>query len=114
VGGFRLHWLRLTVGRKPPLNFDDVDRLPMRVRWTDLDQLRHVKQRRLPVDDGPRPGRPDEARFLKRTGGTVTVDELNALAGMDLALIPVEDWVRRWADDVALPSTRAEAPSEWA
>jgi hypothetical protein len=54
-----------------------------------------------------------KARFLKRAGGTVTVDELNALAGLDLTLIPVEAWVRRWADAAALPSTRAEAPSEW-
>lgn len=178
---FRLLWLRLTVGSRPRLNFDDVDRLPMRTRWTDLDQLRHVNngvflsmmdlgrvdlmmrtgvwkklmdagyypvvaaqtityrkslrwrqkfvletrmagfhdralfvEQRFVVDGEIFARAFVKARFLKRTGGTVTVDELNALAGMDLTLIPVEDWVRRWADDVALPSTRAEAPSEWA
>ena len=54
-----------------------------------------------------------KARFLKRSGGTVSVAELNELAGVDLRNIPLEAWVQRWADDVALPSTRVEAPSEW-
>lgn len=177
---FRLLWLRLTVGRKPPLGFDDVDRLPMRARWTDLDQLRHVNngvflsmmdlgrvdlmirtgvwkklmdaayypvvaaqtityrkslqwrqrfvletrmagfhdralfvEQRFVVDGEVYARAFVKARFLKRTGGTVTVDELNAIAGIDLTQLPLENWVRRWADDVALPSTRAEAPSEW-
>ena len=177
---FRLLWLRLTVGRKPRLNFDDVDRLAMRARWTDLDQLRHVNNgvflsimdlgrvdlmmrtgvwtklmdagyypvvaaqtityrkslqwRQRFVLETRMAGFHDralfveqrfvvsgeiyarafvKARFLKRTGGTVTVEELNTLAGIDLTQLPLEAWVRRWADDVALPSTRAEAPSEW-
>lgn len=177
---FRLLWLRLTVGRKPRLSFDDVDRLPMRARWTDLDQLRHVNngvflsmmdlgrvdlmmrtgvwkklmdagfypvvasqtityrkslqwrqrfvletrmagfhdralfvEQRFVVDGEIFARAFVKARFLKRSGGTVTVDELNELAGIDLTAIPVDAWVRRWADDAALPSTRAEAPSEW-
>jgi acyl-CoA thioesterase FadM len=177
---FRLLWLRLTVGRKSPLGFGDVDRLPMRARLTDLDQLRHVNngvflsmmdlgrvdlmmrtgvwkklmhagyypvvaaqtitfrkslqwrqrfvletrmagfhdkalfvEQRFVVDGEIFARAFVKARFLKRTGGTVTVGELNALAGVDLTLIPLESWVRRWADDVALPSTRAAAPSEW-
>lgn len=176
----RLLWLRLTVGRKSPLGFHDVDRLPMRARWTDLDQLRHVNNgvflsmmdlgrvdlmirtgvwkklmaagfypvvaaqtityrkslqwRQRFVLETRMAGFHDralfveqrfvvggeiyarafvKARFLRRAGGTVTVDELNALAGIDLTLLPLDAWVRRWADDVALPSTRAEAPSEW-
>lgn len=178
---FRLLWLRLTVGRKSRLGFDDVDRLPMRARWTDLDQLRHVNngvflsmmdlgrvdlmmrtgvwtklmdagfypvvaaqtityrkslqwrqrfvletrmagfhdralfvEQRFVVDGEIFARAFVKARFLKRTGGTVGVDELNALAGIDLTRIPVDEWVRRWADDAALPSTRDEAPSEWA
>ena len=177
---FRLLWLRLTVGRKSPLGFVDVDRLPMRARWSDLDQLRHVNngvflsmmdlgrvdlmmrtgvwkklmdagyypvvasqtityrkslqwrqrfvletrmagfhdkalfvEQRFVVDGEIYARAFVKARFLKRSGGTVAVEELNALAGLDLTLIPLDAWVRRWADDVALPSTRAEAPSEW-
>ncbi len=177
---FRVIWLWLTVGRKPPLDFRDVDRLPMRARWTDLDQLRHVNngvylsmmdlgrvdlmkrsgmwkrlmdaayypvvaaqtityrkslqwrqrfvletrmagfhdkalfvEQRFVVDGEIFARAFVKARFLKRSGGTVSVEELNALAGEDLTLIPLEGWIRRWADDVALPSTRAETPSEW-
>ncbi len=177
---FRLLWLRLTVGRKSLLGFADVDRLPMRARWTDLDQLRHVNngvflsmmdlgrvdlmmrtgvwtklmdagyypvvaaqtityrkslqwrqrfvletrmagfhdkalfvEQRFVVDGEIFARAFVKARFLKRNGGTVAVEELNALAGVDLTLMPLESWVRRWADDVALPSTRADAPSEW-
>ncbi|MEO6116715.1 MAG: acyl-CoA thioesterase, partial [Pseudolysinimonas sp.] len=54
-----------------------------------------------------------KARFLKRTGGTVSIAELNELAGEDLTQLPLEGWIQRWADDVALPSTRADAPSVW-
>jgi acyl-CoA thioesterase FadM len=177
---FRLLWLRLTVGRASPLGFRDVGRLPMRARWTDLDQLRHVNngvflsmmdlgrvdllvrtgvwkklmdaayypvvaaqtityrkslrwrqrfvletrlagfhdksifiEQRFVVDGEVFARAFVKARFLKRSGGTVSVEELNSLAGEDLTLFPVEGWVRNWADDVALPSTRADAPSEW-
>jgi len=177
---FRLIWLMITVRRKPPLTFHDVDRLPMRARWTDLDQLRHVNngvflsmmdlgrvdlmvrsgvwkklmdagiypvvasqtityrkslqwrqkfdietrmagyhekalfvEQRFVVDGEIYARAFVKARFLRRSGGTVSIDELNALAGEDLTRIPLEGWVQRWADDVALPSTRAEAPSEW-
>ncbi|MEP6842065.1 MAG: acyl-CoA thioesterase, partial [Pseudolysinimonas sp.] len=177
---FRLLWLRLTVGRKSPLGFRDVDRLPMRARWTDLDQLRHVNngvflsmmdlgrvdlmmrtgvwkklmdagfypvvasqtityrkslqwrqkfvletrmagyydralfiEQRFVVEGELYARAIVKARFLKRTGGTVSIDELNELADEDLTQLTLDDWIRRWADDVALPSTRAAAPSEW-
>lgn len=177
---FRLLWLMVTVRRKPRLDFRDVDRLRMRARWTDLDQLRHVNngvflsmmdlgrvdlmvrsgvwkqlmdagiypvvaaqtityrkslqwrqrfvletrmagyhdkalfvEQRFVVDGEIYARAFVKARFLKRSGGTVPIDELNAIAGEDLTRIPLEGWVQRWADDAALPSTRAEAPSEW-
>jgi acyl-CoA thioesterase FadM len=177
---FRLLWLRLTVRRKSRLGFRDIDRLPMRARWTDLDQLRHVNngvflsmmdlgrvdlmmrtgtwkklmdaayypvvasqtityrkslrwrqrfvletrmagfheralfvEQRFVVDGELFAQAFVKARFLKRSGGTVSVEELNALAGEDLTLIPLAGWVQRWADDSALPSTRDTAPSEW-
>jgi YbgC/YbaW family acyl-CoA thioester hydrolase len=177
---FRVIWLFLTVRRKTPLNFRDVDRLPMRARWTDLDPLRHVNngvylsmmdlgrvdlmvrsgvwkkltdagfypvvasqtityrkslqwrqrfvletrmagyhdkglfvEQRFVVDGEIYAQAFVKARFLKRAGGTVSIEELNEVAGEDLTKIRLEPWVTRWADDVALPSTRAEAPSEW-
>ena len=52
-------------------------------------------------------------RFLKRAGGTVSVAELSEALGVDPSSLTLPDWISGWADDVALPSTKAPAPSEW-
>lgn len=54
-----------------------------------------------------------KARFLKRAGGIVTVEELRALPGGDALTAPIPDWVERWSKDVALPSTKVPFPSDW-
>ena len=53
------------------------------------------------------------ARFLKKTGGTVTVAELGEAVGIDPATMPVPEWLTRWSADVALPPSRATAASTW-
>lgn len=53
-------------------------------------------------------------RFLKRSGGTVSVAELGELAGIDPTIMPVPEWMTNWAADVALPPSRASFPSDWA
>ncbi|MGJ8720428.1 MAG: thioesterase family protein [Salinibacterium amurskyense] len=53
------------------------------------------------------------ARFLKRGGGTVSVAELLETIGWDAAAPVMPEWVQEWADHVALPVSRAEAPSTW-
>ncbi len=52
-------------------------------------------------------------RFLKRSGGTVSVDELLAAFGAPPPEVQVPQWLIEWGADVALPATRAEAPSTW-
>lgn len=52
-------------------------------------------------------------RFLRKTGGTVPTAELAEILDVDVASHPVPAWVQEWADRVALPSTRGEAPSVW-
>lgn len=52
-------------------------------------------------------------RFLKKSGGTVSTAELSELLGVDVTTIVTPEWVRRWAADVALPTTREDAPSTW-
>jgi hypothetical protein len=52
-------------------------------------------------------------RFLKKSGGTVSVAELSELTGIDVSALTAPQWVTEWAADVALPSTRDAAPSEW-
>lgn len=53
------------------------------------------------------------SRMLKRSGGTLSHEELFAAIGRPEGLPEVEPWVREWADASALPSTKAEAPSTW-
>ena len=53
-------------------------------------------------------------RFLKKSGGTVSLDELAQVLGVDVSMVALPEWLSDWAADVALPSTRAEAPSTWA
>ncbi|WP_307807433.1 acyl-CoA thioesterase [Naasia sp. SYSU D00948] len=54
-----------------------------------------------------------KGRFLRRTGGVATIEEVGRLAGIDPALHPIPEWMRSWSEHVALPSSRAEAPSRW-
>ncbi|GAA1210791.1 thioesterase family protein [Rhodoglobus aureus] len=53
------------------------------------------------------------ARFLKKSGGTVSVAELLETIGWDAPAPAMPDWVQEWADHVALPVSRADAPSIW-
>ena len=53
------------------------------------------------------------ARFLKRSGGTVAVAELLETIGWDGEQPVLPEWVNDWAEHVALPVSRAEAPSIW-
>ncbi len=54
------------------------------------------------------------ARFLKKTGGTVSLAELGELAGVDPATMPIPEWMSQWADAVAMPAAKANFPSDWA
>ncbi|MEO7005535.1 MAG: thioesterase family protein [Terrimesophilobacter sp.] len=52
-------------------------------------------------------------RFLRRSGGTVSIPELAQAIGVDVTRFEVPQWVLRWATDVALPPSRAVATSDW-
>lgn len=52
------------------------------------------------------------ARFLGKNG-PVTMAELSEVTGVDVTSRKPPAWVEDWAAAVALPSTRAEAPSVW-
>jgi acyl-CoA thioesterase FadM len=54
------------------------------------------------------------ARFLKKTGGTVTTAEMGEFAGIDPATMPIPDWIAAWARDAALPPAKASFSSDWA
>jgi acyl-CoA thioesterase FadM len=52
-------------------------------------------------------------RFLKRSGGSVSMKELAETLGVELGAVELPEWLGRWSDDVALPPTKAPAPSDW-
>lgn len=54
-----------------------------------------------------------QARFLYRKGGTVTVEELARVTGIDPVEHPIPEWLHDWAAQVRLPSTRQPAESAW-
>ena len=53
------------------------------------------------------------ARMLRRTGGTVSNEELFAAVGMPEGLPEIDPWVHDWAAASALPPVRTSAPSVW-
>lgn len=53
------------------------------------------------------------ARFLRRTGGLVPLDELFEGLGRPDTLPAPAPWIQEWAAASALPSTRDSAPSTW-
>ena len=52
-------------------------------------------------------------RFLKKTGGTVSMPELSDALGVDTTEVTLPTWLARWSDDVVLPPTKVNAPSNW-
>jgi acyl-CoA thioesterase FadM len=54
------------------------------------------------------------ARFLKRSGGVVSIAELLDAVGPAPVENTVPEWLLQWGADAALPSTRADAPNVWA
>ncbi|MGF2949943.1 acyl-CoA thioesterase [Microbacterium alcoholitolerans] len=58
------------------------------------------------------------ARMLRRSGGTVTHDELFAAVGTPDGGVPegipdVAEWIHEWSTASALPPMKAPAPSTW-
>ncbi|WP_259062538.1 acyl-CoA thioesterase [Microbacterium sp. AK031] len=53
------------------------------------------------------------ARMLKRSGGTLSHQELFAAVGRPEGLPDVDPWVHEWAAASALPPVRKPAPSIW-
>ena len=53
------------------------------------------------------------ARFLRRGGGIVPLEELFEALYRPDDLPPLDDWVETWAAGSALPSTKSPAPSVW-
>lgn len=53
------------------------------------------------------------ARFLRREGGTVDIGDLLEAVGEERPAVELPEWIEPWSRAVALPPSRAEAPSRW-
>lgn len=53
------------------------------------------------------------ARVLRRSGGTVSNDEVFAAIGHPEGVPEIEPWIHEWAAASTLPSARRPAPSSW-
>lgn len=53
------------------------------------------------------------SRMLRRTGGTVSNEELFAAVGRPEGVSEIDPWVHDWAAASALPPVRTPAPSVW-
>ncbi|UWF77307.1 MULTISPECIES: acyl-CoA thioesterase [Microbacterium] len=89
-------------------------RFDIETRFTGHDDKALFMEHRAVVDGEVYARVIVRARMLRRSGGTVSHEELFAAVGHPEGVPGVEDWVHAWAEASALPSTKAPAPSVWA
>ncbi len=85
----------------------------LETRLVGMDPKAIYTEQRFVVDGEIYAKAMTRARFLKKTGGTVSVAELVEVVGADVTDMRPPAWVEKWARDVALPTTREAAPSDW-
>lgn len=88
-------------------------RFEIETRVVGIDERAVYVEQRFVVDGEIYAQAMTRGRFLRTSGGVVGIEELTRILELDDAHSAPPAWVARWADDVALPSTRAEAPSVW-
>jgi acyl-CoA thioesterase FadM len=88
-------------------------RYTLETRFAGIDDKCVYIEQRFVVDGHLAARLHIKGRFLQRSGGTVPMDELVAVSGMTRQTRELPEWITRWGDDVALPASRADAPSVW-
>ena len=88
-------------------------RYALETRFAGVDERCVYIEQRFVVDGQIAARLHIKGRFLQRGGGIVPMDELLAVSGMGASAPPLPSWIPAWGDAVALPSSRAEAPSAW-
>lgn len=88
-------------------------RFDLETRIVGLDERAVYLEQRFVVDGEIFAVGMVRGRFLKRSGGVMTIEEIVAGTGIEVTRLHPPAWVARWAQDVALPSTRQPAPSAW-
>ena len=82
-------------------------------RFVGVDDRAVYVEQRFTVDGEIYAQMVIRGRFLKQKGGLVPMDELLEFFGVDRDAVRMPEWLVRWSQDVALPSTKSPAPSVW-
>ena len=82
-------------------------------RFVGVDDRAVYVEQRFTVDGEIYAQMVIRGRFLKQRGGLVPMDELFEFFGISPDAVPMPEWLARWSEDVALPSTKSPAPSIW-
>lgn len=87
----------------------------LETRLAGLDERGAYMDQRFVVDGDIYAQAMVRARFLRKSGGTVSMDELQQMLGVEPGSLnlDVPQWALDWADASRLPSTRKPAPSLW-
>ncbi len=88
-------------------------RFVLETRLVGVDERAVYVEQRFTVNGEVYASAMTRGRFLKKSGGTVSVAELAELLVLNVSGFTPPAWVSEWADHVALPSTRQTALSEW-
>jgi acyl-CoA thioesterase FadM len=89
-------------------------RFVLETRVVGYDAKAVYVQQRFVVDGEIYAEAMTRGRFLKKGGGTVGVEQLGELMGIDTTTMPAPAWVAAWVENITLPPTREAAPSTWA
>lgn len=89
------------------------ERFILETRVIGVDDKAVYVEQRFVIDGEIAAQAMTRARFLQAGAGTVSIERLSELAGMDLRDHPVPAWALEWAAAVALPTRRDAAPSVW-
>lgn len=87
-------------------------RFVLETRVVGYDEKSAYIEQRFVVDGEVFAQAVTRGRFLRKSGGTVSMRELSELTGTDVSTAPPA-WVLAWVDATALPSSRQPAPSTW-
>lgn len=88
-------------------------RFEVQTRWIGHDDRALYLEHRAVVRGEVYASAIIRARMLRRSGGTVPLDELFAALDLPAELPEVPAWMHDWAAAATLPSTRRPAPSDW-
>ena len=88
-------------------------RYQLQTRMVGIDDRAVFMEQRFVVDGDIHARLFLRGRFLKRSGGIVSVEEIAAATGIEPGALPVPAWLDRWTTDVALPLDPRAGASDW-